>query len=251
MRDPELLADCLVEDNAEAAAPAKWLRRKSLALSLLVQGILLAALLIIPMFTPGVISPRYSFVPIPPYHGGTHLANTVHASPQPAHGPRPVLNPVLYQPPSIPDHTANSIDASGASSEAPSIGNGDSSGDGPGVDFGMGNSIVTPVVAPPKPPQPARPVIVSAGVEEARLVTRIEPIYPPGAIALHLSGTVRLRAIISEDGAVSRLDVVSGNPILARSAVAAVGQWRYHPTMLGGKAVEVETDITVIFELTH
>ncbi|MFZ0967155.1 MAG: hypothetical protein WAN13_02680, partial [Candidatus Acidiferrales bacterium] len=66
MRDPELLADCLVEDNAEAAAPAKWLRRKSLALSLLVQGILLAALLIIPMFTPGVISPRYSFVPIPP-----------------------------------------------------------------------------------------------------------------------------------------------------------------------------------------
>ena len=115
----------------------------------------------------------------------------------------------------------------------------------------MGNSIVTPVVAPPKPPQPARPVIVSAGVEEARLVTRIEPVYPPGAIALHLSGTVRLRAIISEDGAVSRLDVVSGNPILARSAVAAVGQWRYHPTMLDGKAVEVETDITVIFELTH
>ena len=219
---------------------------------MIIQGVLLAALLIIPMFTPGVISPRYSFVPMPPYHGGARLASTVHASPQPAHGPRPILNPVmLYQPIRIPDHTVNSTDASAASSEAPSIGNGDSSGDGPGVDFGIGNSVLTPAVAPPKPPQPARPVIVSAGVEEARLVTRIEPVYPPGAIALHLSGTVRLRAIVSVDGTVSRLDVVSGNPILARAAVAAVGQWRYHPTLLDGKAVEVETDITVIFELTH
>src|SRR5580658_2085018 len=110
MRDLELLADCLVENNAEDAAPAKRLRRKSLVLSIVIQSALLATLLIIPMFTPGVISPRYSFVPIPPYRGGTHLANTVHASPQPARGPRAVLNPVMmYQPIRIPDHTASSI----------------------------------------------------------------------------------------------------------------------------------------------
>ena len=115
----------------------------------------------------------------------------------------------------------------------------------------MGSSALTPTAAPPKPPVPAKPIIVSAGVEEARLITRIEPVYPPGAIALHMSGAVRLRAIISADGTVSRLDVVTGNPILARAAVAAVGQWRYHPTLLNGRAVEVETDITVIFELTH
>ena len=115
----------------------------------------------------------------------------------------------------------------------------------------MGNSVLTPTVAPPRPPEPTKPVHVSAGVEEARLITRIEPVYPPGAIALHMSGTVLLRAIISTDGTVRRLDVVTGNPILARAAVAAVGQWRYHPTLLNGRAVEVETDITVIFELTH
>jgi len=254
MRDPQLLANCLVENDAKDAAPANRLRRESFVLSILIQGALVAALLIIPIFTPGIISPRYSFVPLPPYHGGTHLANTVHASPQPAHGARPVLNPVaLYQPIRIPEHTASSTDANAAaeSNDAPAIGNGDGSGNGPGVDFGMGNSVLTPTVAPPKPPEPAKPVRVSAGVEEARLITRIEPVYPPGAIALRMSGTVRLRAIISADGTVSRLDVVTGNPILARAAVAAVGQWRYHPTLLNGRAVDVETDITVIFELTH
>jgi len=254
MRDPELLSNCLVENDAKDAGPAKCLRRESFVLSILIQGALVAALLIIPIFTPGVISPRHSFVPLPPYHGGSHLANTVHASQQSAHGARPVLNPVaLYQPIKIPEHTANSTDANAgaANNGAPTIGNGDGSGNGPGVDFGMGNSVLTPTVAPPKSPESTKPVRVSAGVEEARLITRIEPVYPPGAIALHMSGAVRLRAIISADGTVSRLDVVTGNPILARAAVAAVGQWRYHPTLLNGRAVEVETDITVIFELTH
>ncbi|MGC1686770.1 MAG: energy transducer TonB [Candidatus Acidiferrales bacterium] len=254
MRDPGLLADCLVENDSKDAAPAKLLRRESFVLSILIQGALVAALLIIPIFTPEVISSRYSFVPMPPYHGGTHLANTVHASPQTERRVRPVFNSVaLYQPIRIPEHIANSQDAnaSTASNDPPAIGIGDGSASGPGVDFGMGNSVLTPTVAPPRPSEPTKPVHVSAGVEEARLITRIEPVYPPGAIALHMSGTVLLRAIISTDGTVRRLDVVTGNPILARAAVAAVGQWRYHPTLLNGRAVEVETDITVIFELTH
>ncbi len=251
MRDPELLADCLVENGAEDAAPAKWRRRESLVLSIVIQGALLAALLIIPIFTPGVISPRHSFVPMPPYHGGTHLATTLHAS-APIRDGQPALHLLaLYQPPRIPDHIANSNDDGAASNDPPAIGNGDGRGNGPGVDSGLGNSVLAPTVAAPKPPEPAKPVRVSAGVEEARLVTRIEPVYPPSAIALHMSGTVRLRAIISADGTVSRLDVVSGNAILARAAVAAVRQWRYHSTLLNGRAVEVETDITVIFELTH
>jgi TonB family protein len=254
MRDSQLLANCLVENDAKDAAPAKRLRRESFVLSILIQGALLATLLIIPIFTPGVISPRYSLMPMSPYHGGTHLANTVHASPQPAHEARSVLNPVvLYQPIRIPEHITNSREANAATAtnDAPAIGNGEGNASGPGVDFGMGNSVLTPTVAPPSPPEPVKPVHVSAGVEEARLITRIEPVYPPGAIALHMWGTVLLRAIISTDGTARRLDVVTGNPILARAAVAAVGQWRYRPTLLDGRAVEVETDITVIFELTH
>jgi periplasmic protein TonB len=60
---------------------------------------------------------------------------------------------------------------------------------------------------------------------------------------------VILRARIGTDGEVRDLQLVSGNPLLARSALEAVGEWRYRPTMLNGQAVEVETQITVHFVL--
>jgi len=84
---------------------------------------------------------------------------------------------------------------------------------------------------------------------EAMLVHRVQPDYPEIARAMHLSGTVRLRALISTDGRVRELTVLSGNPILARAAVAAVSEWRYRPTLLSGQPVEVETLITVNFVL--
>jgi protein TonB len=66
---------------------------------------------------------------------------------------------------------------------------------------------------------------------------------------MHVSGTVRLRAIIGKDGSVSQLEVLSGNPILTQAAVVAVREWRYRPTRLNEEAVEVETYITVNFIL--
>ena len=61
--------------------------------------------------------------------------------------------------------------------------------------------------------------------------------------------TVLLRATIRTDGEVHEIEIVSGNPILAESALRAVRQWRYRPTLLDGEAVEVETEITVNFVL--
>lgn len=83
----------------------------------------------------------------------------------------------------------------------------------------------------------------------ARLIHRIEPVYPLAAKMMRLSGTVQLRAIIGTDGSVRNIEVVGGNPILAAAAVAAVEQWRYQPTRLSGKPVEVETVITVQFQM--
>ena len=81
----------------------------------------------------------------------------------------------------------------------------------------------------------------------ALLIHRVEPEYPQAAKWIHLSGTVVLRARIGTDGEVHELETVSGNPLLAQAARAAVLQWRYRPTMLNGQAVEVETQITVNF----
>ncbi len=60
---------------------------------------------------------------------------------------------------------------------------------------------------------------------------------------------VRMQAVISADGRVAELTVYSGDPILAAAATEAVRQWRYQPTLLNGRPVEVVTTIDVIFTL--
>ena len=99
------------------------------------------------------------------------------------------------------------------------------------------------------PAAPKRPLSVSAGVMAALLVHRVQPEYPRIAQVMRLSGTVELQARIGTDGTVQQLEVVSGNPILARAAIEAVQQWRYQPTQLDGQPVEVETHITVTFTM--
>lgn len=69
----------------------------------------------------------------------------------------------------------------------------------------------------------------------------------PRALDPNLSGKVRLKAVISDDGNVRKVDVLSGNRTLADAAVRAVRQWRYRPHELMGHAVEAETLITISF----
>lgn len=64
-----------------------------------------------------------------------------------------------------------------------------------------------------------------------------------------VSGTVELLVLVGRDGRVESVQVLSGSPLLASSAKAAVEQWRYRPTILDGQAVEVETRVTVHFVL--
>lgn len=101
---------------------------------------------------------------------------------------------------------------------------------------------------PDSPEHPA-PLQRSEGVMAAALIHKVQPQYPAVARAIHLAGTVYLRAIIGADGTVRQLEVISGNPMLANPALQAVRQWRYQPTRLNGEAVEVETFITVNFIL--
>jgi protein TonB len=55
--------------------------------------------------------------------------------------------------------------------------------------------------------------------------------------------------VIDKEGKIQHLQVVSGDPILAKAAIDAVQQWRYRPYQLEGKPVDVETTITVRFHM--
>jgi len=84
---------------------------------------------------------------------------------------------------------------------------------------------------------------------EGNLVYRVQPLYPALARQARIQGQVVLRAIISRDGTIENLQVISGHPMLAPAAVEAVRQWRYKPYYLNDSAVEVETQVTVNFVL--
>jgi protein TonB len=114
-----------------------------------------------------------------------------------------------------------------------------------GVIGGMGTA-----PAPPKP-RPTGPVRVGGNVQAARIINRINPVYPPLARQTRISGTVRLHAIIGKDGTIQSLEVMSGHPLLQQAALDAVRQWRYQPTLLNGDAVDVDTTIDVIFTLNQ
>jgi TonB family protein len=62
---------------------------------------------------------------------------------------------------------------------------------------------------------------------ERKLIARAEPVYPLELQRHSIGGTVRLRITITPKGDVKDVQILGGNPILADSAVAAVGKWRY------------------------
>ena len=244
MSDLGNLSSCVMDGDVGAAGRTRMLRRKAFVLSLILEAALVGAMLLWPLLTPAVLPAQVAVTPLPPYHpettavdatpsrGNTRPRTDIDFLPVP---PRPIIDWAASKqsggaPPSLGEFPV------GAGSDAgPSIPGGDP--DGRPIDV-------------PRPSVPAQgPLKVSAGVMAALLIHRVEPEYPLLAQEMRLTGTVELQARIGTDGTVQELEVVSGNPILARAAVAAVQQWRYQPTRLSGQPVEVETHITVTFSM--
>ena len=101
-----------------------------------------------------------------------------------------------------------------------------------------------------KPVTPKR-ITIGGNVQQAKLVRQPKPVYPPLAKQARISGVVHLAAVISKDGTIQDLKVISGHPLLIPSALEAVKQWVYQPTQLNGEPVEVSTQIDVNFTLSQ
>lgn len=92
---------------------------------------------------------------------------------------------------------------------------------------------------------------VAGGVMAGQIVKKTTPIYPASARQAHIGGTVVLHAIIGRDGHIRLLRPISApDTDLALSAIDAVRQWTYKPYLLNGEPAEVETTITVNFNLS-
>ena len=96
--------------------------------------------------------------------------------------------------------------------------------------------------------QPKR-IRVALGVTRGLLIRIIEPTYPLLARQARVQGEVVLKAIVTREGDIKELELISGHPMLAPAAIAAVKQWHYRPFLLNGEPIEVETMVTVTFNL--
>jgi len=230
------------------ARPSSWRKKWAVILSATLQGTLLLVLVLIPLIytqaLPKVIlgrvlvtvmgAPSQPTPQTPPAKGRTPSVRLLH-------------NGVLMEPPRIP-RTVNIIQESPLPPEEPAE---------PGTIAGssgldllrMAPAPTESMSPPPALPRPPQRVPVTSTIEAAKLISRIQPVYPALAIQARIQGNVVLHAIISKERNVSELQVLSGHPLLVNAALQVVRQWRYSATLLNGQAVEVETTITVSFVL--
>lgn len=234
-----MFEDALMESGGRPRTHRGWFS----GVAAICNGSIVCFLVLLPLLRPASL-PKQTLsmllaAPAPPAPPLTHMSRVVNAVTRAA----VFVNP--FTPPRIPpDHIAP------ADHEPPpaDMGIATLTREGSGPFHGLPDSIGTAV-----PPQvrvtPLSKPVISSGVMAGRKQSGAEPRYPTIAIAAHVQGTVVLAATISRTGAIENLRIVSGPPMLAPAAEAAVQTWRYRPYLLNGEPVEVETTVQVIFSL--
>jgi len=248
--DPEpgfgSLQSCLVEGDPQSEKRAHRMKLRAVAISIALETLALAALVLFPLLGKGERIFFVSATPIPPYGPVGHRSATPRRNPH-AHPfcrfcapPRVSPTIVKHDPPPTQEQEEDGSDSIPGTARE---------GDTPG---GLGRTVERPT-APQR--EILRPVVERHKVSElqqmAQLVHRVDPVYPPLAIHTRHEGRVELHAVIAADGTIQSLEVVSGDPFFIPSALYAVRQWRYHPTILNGRSIEVDTHITVIYTLSR
>jgi len=100
----------------------------------------------------------------------------------------------------------------------------------------------------PVPQNPLRApgmIRVGGSVMSKNLAHQEIPVYPKEAKDKHVTGTAILRATVTPDGKVTKIEFLSGPSELRKSAMDAVGKWRYKPVCLNGVPINVDTTISV------
>jgi periplasmic protein TonB len=108
----------------------------------------------------------------------------------------------------------------------------------------------TPTAQSVTAPQSSQRVRLSSGDAQKLRVKGVNPAYPKKARAKRIQGQVLLRILISREGDVREVTVVSGDPLLASAAADTVKQWKYRPYLLGDQPFEVESIVPVNFKLS-
>ncbi len=108
-----------------------------------------------------------------------------------------------------------------------------------------GSSRAAAILAPPA----GAPAPAGGRVQNPRLLTSVQPVYPPLAKKQGLEGEVTIEATIDATGQVGGMKVVSGPVALQQAAMDAMRLWKYEPAKLNGQAVSMQTRVLIRFKL--
>lgn len=241
-RNHGLFSNAIIEEDARA----KGKRAAQTGFALAVQLAVIGGLLLIPLlFTEGLDLYK--------------VDSTILIAPPPPAAPLPVVHAEvvapkqsfikaqLTAPTMIPKKIAQVVDLSAA---APAI-----AGMVGGVPGGVGDVLGGIATGPPPPPPPAAerpkgPIRITSGMKEPTLLYEPPVAYSPVARMARVEGTVVVEAIIDEQGNVTQVHFISGPAMLAQSAMKAVAERRYAPTILDGQPVAIRLQVRVDYKLS-
>jgi TonB family protein len=108
------------------------------------------------------------------------------------------------------------------------------------------------VLTPSGSPGSRLPLRVDPNIAENNLIRKVQPVYPDSAKANRIQGAVDLEMVISKEGVPTDISVISSpDDDLTQSALEAVRQWRYRPTLLNGNPIDIVTKVMVNYTLSH
>jgi len=240
-RKQGLFSTAIIEEDARA----KGKRAAQTGFALAVQLAVVGGILLIPLiFTEGLdlykVNSTILIAPPPPAAPPPPVAHAEVA-------PRPTfIKAQLTAPTVIPKKIAQVADATAA---APAI-----AGMVGGVPGGVGDVLGGIASGPPPPPpageRPKGPIRITSGMKEPTLLYEPPVVYSPVARMAHVEGTVVIEAIIDEQGNVTQVHFISGPAMLVQSAMKAVAERRYAPTILDGQPVAIRLTVKVDYKLS-
>ncbi|MBL8204840.1 MAG: TonB family protein [Blastocatellia bacterium] len=95
----------------------------------------------------------------------------------------------------------------------------------------------------------APPIKVSGGVLQGNAILKAHPDYPDEAKRSRVQGSVQVSVVVDEAGIVLTATALDGPPGLRKAAEEAAQKWRFSPTTLQGKPVQVQGILTFHFKL--
>lgn len=240
----------LFEDLIESDVVAhKTGQGKLLPVSLVLHTIALVLIVIVPLLQPAELPEPAAAVRaffVEPISAPPPPPPPPPPAPKQANIPKPIPKPVLTE---SPKFTAPVEVPEQIQPEETDFGvEGGVSG---GVEGGVPGGVVGGVVGGlPDAPAPVQAVRVGGQIKEPKKLKTVNPVYPDIAKQARVQGVVILECTISPQGKVTDVKVLRGIPLLDASAIDAVKQWVYTPTLLNGVPVPVIMTVTVNFRLS-